>query len=59
MGKPPICIGKNEGTDQLCSNCEADQRLCFCYSDSTVPHLIKTEISSFSQSSVAVQVGLC
>ena len=25
MGKPTICIGKNKGTDQLRSNCEADQ----------------------------------
>ena len=31
MGKPTICIGENKGTDQLCSNCEADQRLCFRY----------------------------
>ena len=27
MGKPTICIGENKGTDQLLSNCEADQ--CF------------------------------
>ena len=31
MGKPTICIGENKGTDQLCSYCEADQRLCFRY----------------------------
>ena len=36
MGKPTICIGENKGADQLCSNCEADQRLCFRYSDSTL-----------------------
>ena len=29
MGKPTICIGENKGADQLRSNCEADQRLCF------------------------------
>ena len=29
MGKPTICIGENKGADQLHSNCEADQRLCF------------------------------
>ena len=28
MGKPTICIGKNEGADQLCNNSEADRRLC-------------------------------
>ena len=36
MGKPTICIGKNKGADQLRSNCEADQRLCFRYTDSTL-----------------------
>ena len=33
-----ICIGENKG---------ADQRLCFRYSDSTVPLLLKSEISRF------------
>ena len=28
-------------------NCEAHQRLCFRYTDSTVPLLLKSEISSF------------
>ena len=46
MGKPTICIGENKGADQLRSNCEADQRLCFRYSDSTVPLLLKSENSS-------------
>ena len=47
MGKPTICIGENKGVDQLRSNCEADQRLCFRYSDSTVHLLLKSEIPSF------------
>ena len=47
MGKTTICLGENKGADQLRSNCEADQRLCFRYSDSTVPFLLKSEISSF------------
>ena len=47
MGKPTICLGENKGADQLRSNCEADQRLCFHYSDSTVPLLLKSEISIF------------
>ena len=42
MGKPTICIGDNKGADQLRSNCEVDQRLCFRYSDSTVPLLLST-----------------
>ena len=33
-------------TDQLCGNREADQRLCFCYKDITIPLLPKSEISS-------------
>ena len=37
MGKPTFCIGENKGADQLRSNCEADQRLCFCYMDNTIP----------------------
>ena len=47
MGKPTICIGENKDADQLRGNREADQRLCFRYSDSTVPLLLKSEISSF------------
>ena len=27
--KQTICIGKNKGADQLCSNCKADQRFVF------------------------------
>ena len=59
MGKPTICIGENKGTDQLRSNCEADQRLCFRYSNSTIPLLSKSKISSHKLSSVIVQPGLC
>ena len=33
--KQTICIGENKGADRLRSNCEADQRLCFRYTDST------------------------
>ena len=29
MRKPDFCQGENKGTDQLRSNCEADQRLVF------------------------------
>ena len=47
MGKPTIYIGKNKDADQLRGNREADQRLCFRYSDSTIPLLLKSEISSF------------
>ena len=43
MGKPTICIGENKDADQLRGNREADQRLCFRYSDSTIPLLPKSE----------------
>ena len=39
VGKPTICIGENKDADQLRGNREADQRLCFRYSDSTIPLL--------------------
>ena len=47
MGKPTICIGENKDADQLRGNREADQRLCFRYSDSTIPPLLNSKISSF------------
>ena len=47
MKKPDFCLCKNKGADQLCSNCEADQQLCFCYTDSTIPRLLKSGISMF------------
>ena len=59
MGKPTICLGENKDADQLRGNREADQRLCFRYSDSTIPFLLKSEISSLYPSSVLVQAGLC
>ena len=35
MRKPYFCLCENKDADQLHSNCEADQRLCFRYTDST------------------------
>ena len=46
MRKPKICIGEDKVADQLCSNCTADQRLCFLCSGSTILLLLKSEISS-------------
>ena len=37
MRKPTICLGENK---------DAGQRLCFRYSDSTIPLLLKSKISS-------------
>ena len=44
--KPAFCICENKDSDQLRGNREADQRLCFRYTDSTIPLLSKSEISS-------------
>ena len=52
MRKPAFCICENKDR-------EADQHLCFRYTDSTMSLLPKYEISSLQPSSVAVQPGLC
>ena len=57
--KPAFCICENKDADQLRSYREADQRLCFCYIDSIIPLIPKSEISNLKPSSVAVQPGLC
>ena len=44
--KPAFCICENKDADQLRGNREADQRLCFRYTDSIIPLLSKSEISS-------------
>ena len=45
--QPDFCLCENKGADQLPSNCEADQRICFRYTDSTIPLLLIPKISSF------------
>ena len=44
--KPAFCICENKDADQLRGNREADQRLCFHYTDSTIPLLPKYDIAS-------------
>ena len=41
MGKPTICICESKDADQLRGN------FCFRYSDSPIPLLLESEISSF------------
>ena len=41
-----LAEAKNKDADQLCGNHEADQRLCFGFTDSTIHLLAKSEISS-------------
>ena len=52
-------MGENKDADQLRGNREADQRLCFRYTDSTFPPLLIPKFSRFWVSSVTVQAGLC
>ena len=54
MRKLDFCLFENKGTDQLRSKCEADQRLCFRYTDSKIPLLLISKISSFQPASVTV-----
>ena len=58
MRKLDFCLCENKGADQLCSNCEAEQGLCFLYSDSIIPLLLIAKISSLWPASVIVQAGL-
>ena len=57
--KLAFCICEDKDADQLRGNREADQRLCLRYTDSTIPLLSKSEISSLQPSSVALQPSLC
>ena len=58
LRKPTKCLGENKSADQLRGNREADQRICFRYTDSTISLLPKSKIGSLYLSSVAVQPGL-
>ena len=46
LRKPDFCICENKDADQLHGDREANQRLCFRYTDSMIPLLPKSEISS-------------
>ena len=46
MRKPAFCICENKDADQLRGKREADQRLCFCFTNSTIPLFPKSEISA-------------
>ena len=43
MRKPAFCICQDKGTDQLRGNHATDLRLCFCYTDGTIPLPPKSE----------------
>ena len=46
MRKPDFCLYENKDADQLRGDREADHRLCFRYTDSTISLLSESEISS-------------
>ena len=46
MRKPAFCLCENKDADQLRVDREADQRLCFRYTDSTISLLLISGISS-------------
>ena len=48
MRKPDFCICENKDADQLCGNREADQRLCFPYTDSKTPYYLNPKFQDSS-----------
>ena len=59
MRKPDFCICDNKDADQLRGYREADQRLCFRYTDSTVSLLPKKRNFKPLAICVVAQPGLC
>ena len=45
--KTGFCLCENKGADQLRSNCEAYQRLCFHYTGNLIPSLLTLKTSRF------------
>ena len=43
--KRDFSISENKEAHQLCGNLEADQRLCFCFTERTIPLLSESKIS--------------
>ena len=58
MRKLTICIWEIKGANQLRGNHEADQRLCFRYTDCTILLFSKSKIAILEPSSVTVQFVL-
>ena len=48
VNKPDFCLCENKDADRLRGNREADQRLCFHYTDSTIRLLLNTKFQAFS-----------
>ena len=58
MRKTEFDLCENKGANQLCSNCKADQRLCFRFKDGILSIFLKSKILSFLLSSVNAQTVL-
>ena len=48
MRKPAFCTCNNKDADQIRGNREADQRLCFCYTDSTIRYFLNPKFPASS-----------
>ena len=46
MRKPAFCISENKDADQLRGNREADQRLCFRYTDSKSLYFLNSKFQA-------------
>ena len=57
MGKPTICIGENIDADHLRGDCEADQRLCFRYSESAILFFFNPKFLAVFYASTALFVS--
>ena len=57
MRKLDFCLSENKGADQLCSNCTADQRLCFRYTDNIYPKFQASSIIVLLYGPVCVGPG--
>ena len=55
--KPDFCICENKDADQLRGNRKADQRLCFRYTDSTIPLLPLAIFCGYTAQFVSDLVG--
>ena len=60
MRKPPFCIyAKTKAQLSFAVTAKLIMPVCFRYTDSTIPLLSKSKITSIKPSSVLVQLGLC
>ena len=59
MRKPAFCICKNKDADQLRGNHEADQRLCFRYTDSSILILPKLKFQASSYNPLWLHSVVC